>query len=228
MSAFAKIAGSSASGGGNYFRAGNYMLLVESVILEKKFAGDTFIAECRIMSATPNGELDEKGNPIVPNKVGTTASLVCELAKHDSAASNAKAFALGVLGALGYTEEQITEPVMVECCDRRAQPLRGMAVEMRTVRKTNQGRKNEANKGKPLDLPRWYPVQQSKEDIKAQRAWLDANKPGTASQAAAAAPAAVAQPAPVVQPTVTETPATTPTVANTPAPTGGLLGSLLG
>jgi hypothetical protein len=216
MGAFAKIAGSSASGGGNFFRAGNYMLLVESVMLDKKFAGDTFIAETRIMKAEPNGEVDEKGAPITPNKVGTTASLVCELDKHDSAGSNAKAFALGVLGALGYTEEQITEQVMTEICDKRIQPLRGFAVEMRTVRKINQGRKNEANKGKPLDLPRWYSVAQTKENIKEQRAWLDANKPGVA-----AAPAAAPAPAP------TPAPAQTP-VANTPAPAGGVLGNLLG
>ena len=221
MSMFGKIAGASASGGGNHLRDGNYVLLVENVMLEKKFGGETFIAEMRVMQATPNGELDDKGNAIVPNKVGSTASLVCNLTKHESAAGNAKAFVLGVLAALGYTEEQITEQLMVEVCDKKVQPLRGMGVECRTYRKVNQGRVNEANKGKPLTLPRWYPIAQDKPSIKAQRAYLDANKAGTDSATAAAPPAAPAVP-PQAQP---EPVAPTPTAAPT-VPSG--LSSILG
>lgn len=228
MSGFSKIAGGKINGGGNFFRDGNYVLLVENVSLEKKYSGDTFIAELRVMQATPNGELDEKGNPVVPNKVGSQGSLVCLLSKHDSAADNAKSFVFGVLSTLGYTEEQITEELLTEVCDKKVQPLKGMAVEMRTRRKINQGKVNKANEGKILTLPSWYPIAQTADQIKNQRAWLAANKPGTvpgttAATTAAApteAPAAAPQPAPAAPaPVVAPTPA-----AATSSPLAALLG----
>ncbi len=206
MGMFSKIAGASATGGGNVMRDGNYKLIVENVFFKAGgFSGDCFIAEMRVIESSPTGEgtiANDKKTvtdvPVVPNKPGSTCSIVCNLTQHESAAGNAKAFVLGCLGGLGYTEEQITEQVLDQVCGPK-QPLRGMAVENNTYRTVNKGRKTAANQGNIMTLNKWKSIAQTPEQVKSQREWLNTNAAKTegAVTAPAAAPAAsVAPPAP--------------------------------
>lgn len=216
MSSLSKIATAKMTGGGSNIRDGKYKMLVEKCELKKGHYGESFIAELRVVEATPNGEMqiaaDERSvtdKAVVPNPVNTTCSLVCNLTKHDAAAGNVKKFVFGVLQAFGYAEEQITEEVLGQVISA-AQPLRGMAVECETFRKNNAGRATAANAGKILVLQNWKPIAQTPDVVKQQRAWLDGNK--ATAEAPATAPQPAAQPAPATQPT---------------APAGGGLMSLM-
>jgi hypothetical protein len=215
--AFAKVAGASATGGGNNIRDGIYKLLIEKVHIQTGHTGECFIAEFRVIDAQSNGALDERGNPIMPNAVGSTCSMVANLTKHESAAGNAKALVIGALAGLGYTEDQVTPELMGFLCSEK-NPMRGIAVIDETYRGVNKGRSNPANAGKPLTLNKWKPISQTEDDVKQQRAWLDSNaaKVDTAAQK----PAAEA-----VKPAVQ---AATQQVASTPKPVGGILGGFLG
>lgn len=210
--AFAKVAGASATGGGNNIRDGIYKFLVEKISLQNGHSGECFIAEFRVIEATANGAVNEQGHPIVPNAVGSSCSLVANLTKHESAAGNAKAFVVNALAGLGYTEDQITAETMAYICSEN-NPLRGLAVIDETYRGVNKGRSNPANAGKPLTLNKWKAISQTEDDVKQQRAYLDAN-----AAKADTAPAASA----VVKPAV-EAAAAMP--ATKPAG-GGLLGLL--
>jgi hypothetical protein len=212
--AFAKVAGASATGGGNNIRDGVYKLLVESLVVQNGHSGECFIAEFRVLEATANGAVNEQGQPVIPNAVGSTCSMVCNLTKHESAAGNAKAFVVGALAGLGYTEAQITPDVMGHICSEH-NPLRGLAVIDETYVGVNKGRSNPANAGKKLTLNKWKPIQQTEDDVKTQRAYLDSN----VARADAGAPAAASS---LFSQTVA-TPA--PTEAAKPAG-GGLLGIL--
>lgn len=229
MGYFGTIAGANASGGGTWIRDGRYKFMVEKVHLNEGHSGPCFIAELRVMEADPTGEVDEQGKPVVPNKAGSSCSLVCNLKKHESAAGNAKAFAIGVLGGLGYTPEQITEQVLTAICGPN-NPLRGAVVSDQTYRKPIR---TGANAGKPITLHKWESQTQTQESIKAGRAYLD----GTAAvadaqpmQAPAAAPQnmpadAVGQQPPAANPLVA--PAPVASASSAPA-VGGMLGAFLG
>lgn len=215
--AFAKIASASATGGGNNIRDGIYKMLVEKVHIQKGHTGESFIAEFRVIESSSNGATDEQGRPIVPNAPGSTCSMVCNLTKHESAAGNAKAFVVGALAGLGYTEDQITPDVMGYVCSEK-NPLRGLAVIDETYRGVNKGRSNPANAGKPLTLNKWKAISQSEADVQTQRAWLDANPPKV--DTAAQQPAAAA-----VKPATEAVAAAQPAQ---PAKPAGLLGGILG
>lgn len=219
--AFAKIASASATGGGNNIRDGVYKFLVEKVTIQKGHTGESFIAEFRVIESAATGATDERGNPVSPNAPGSTCSMVANLTKHESAAGNAKAFIVGALAGLGYTEEQITPEVMGYVCSEK-NPLRGLAVIDETYRGVNKGRSNPANAGKPLTLNKWKAISQTEEDVQKQRAWLDANPPRV--DTAAQQPAAAA-----VQPAVNATETQYMADKQQPAkPAGGLLGGILG
>ena len=192
MSAFAKIAGAPMTGGGSSIRDGFYKFLVEKITYQKGHSGEVFIAELRVMESKSDGSVDDQGKPVVPNAVGSTCSLVCNLTKHESAASNAKKFAFGVLAGLGYTEDKIDEKLMMDICDAK-NPLRGAQVYDATYRVLNQGKSNPANRGKPLTLHNWKSVVQTAEDVKKNRAFLDSNiarpEPAAAPAVASVAPA---------------------------------------
>jgi hypothetical protein len=213
MSALDKITKAKPTQGGNNIKDGNYTLLVEKVIYDPKgYSGATFVMEYRVIKAESNGATDEmknapRGNLVVPNPVGTTCSNVCLLDSFDNAGGNAKAALLGAMIPLGYTDEMITEAVILEVSGPN-NPLRGIAVRLETYRGWNKGKKQIANRDKPLTLCSWKPVTQTREDIAAQRAWLDSNNAkvetaiptpgGTVLPAQApAAPTPVEPPAPV-------------------------------
>lgn len=179
---FKKIADASATGGGNNIRDGIYKFLVEKCAIQNGHSGVCFVAEFRVMESAPNGAVDEQGRPVVPNPVGSTASMVANLTKHESAAGNIKAFVQGALGGLGYSPDQITEELIGEICGE-GNPLRGVAVIDETYRGVNKGRANAANAGKPLTLNRWKSVPQTEEDIEAAKAYLDNNAAKSAAPA---------------------------------------------
>lgn len=187
--AFAKVAGASATGGGNNIRDGVYKLLVEKVHIQDGHSGECFIAEFRVVESQANGAVNEQGQPIIPNAVGSSASIVCNLTKHASAAGNAKAFVVAACAGLGYTEAQITPDVMAYICSEK-NPLRGLAVTDETYRGVNKGRDNPANAGKPLTLNKWKPVAQTEDDIKRQAAYLDSNASRVDAGASSPAPSA--------------------------------------
>jgi hypothetical protein len=133
--------------------------------------------------------------------------MVCLLDRFDNAGGNAKAFLLGVLSPLGYVEDDITEELILQLSGPD-NPLRGAAVRNETYRGWNKGKTNIANRDNALTLNSWKPVAQTPEDIKARRAWLDANAsrvepsaaPAQTPGAAAAQPIEQAAPTPVAQP----------------------------
>jgi hypothetical protein len=229
--AFAKVAGASATGGGNNIRDGVYEMMVEKVHMQSGHTGQCFIAEFRVLSASSNGAVDEKGHPVVPNAPGSTCSLVCNLTKFENAAGNAKAFVANALAGLGVTEDKITPEVLGWVCSE-SNPLRGLRVTDETYRTVNKGRSNPANAGKSLTLNKWKPIAQSKEIVEQQRAWLDKTPPkvDTAAQpsAAAALPAGFGGQAQPTAPAPAPTPQTQPTAAPAASPPTGLGGILPG
>jgi hypothetical protein len=223
--AFAKISAATPTDGGNIIRDGNYKMLIEKVIVNAGYNGEAFIAEMRVIEAQPNGAVDERGVPVVPNAVGTTASVVCLFKQGDVAYNNAKKLILGVTGGLGYTEAQITPEAMGYLCSDK-NPLRGVMVGLETYRGVNKGRNNPANAGKPLTLNKWKPIAQAEADVLAQRTWLDSNAP-KAEQAAAPAAATFAQTAPAAALAPAPVQAAPAQPAARPAG-GGILGGILG
>lgn len=198
-SVFKKIAAASATGGGNNIRDGIYKFLIEKCSIQNGHSGVCFVAEFRVMEAESNGAVDENGRPVVPNPVGSTASMVANLTKHESAAGNIKAFLQGALGALGYTPEMIDDELISQVVSE-ANPLRGVAVRDETYRGVNKGRSNPANAGKPLTLNKWKTVDQTEDDIEAAKKYLDANAakadntPISAKTETSATPATTATP----------------------------------
>lgn len=211
-------------GKGTNIRDGRYVFLIESVKEQRNQKNEEqFIAELRVVEATATGEyeIDSTGKAttsklVAPNAVGSSCSYV-QVSKHDSAMSNIKAFLLGAMGGLGYTEEDLNEE-NYNAAISEGNPLRGVKVACETVRTLNQGKTNAANRGNILVLPRWSSVKQTEDDLAAGKKFLDENK-------AKAAPAEEQKAAPAPAPTPAPEPAK-PAVT-TPAP-GGKLGNLLG
>ncbi len=207
MSALAKIQSAQATGGGNNIRDGRYKYLIEAFTYAKGFQGERVVAELRVIESAPAIDVTgPDGKPVTPNAVQSSCSMVCLLDQHESAAGNAKAFLLAALAPLGFDESDITEDKILNEYSHVSNPLRGIAIANETVRRFNKGRKNEANKGKPLTLNSWKPIEQTPEDILRQRAWLDSNgakaefaapTPAAAPVVEQVAPPVVAQPAPV-------------------------------
>jgi hypothetical protein len=189
---FAKIAAANASGGGNYIRDGVYDLTVKSLKENRGHNGYSIIAEFQVDSATPNGEMaltpDGKAvtdKPVVPNPVGSEASVVFNF-KHESAAGNVKALALALLASLGYTEAQV-DAAAIQALVSDKNPCRGMRIKDATYRKPSK------STGKILVLNRWETVPQTPDDIAKRRKELDESKgAATAPTTQAAAPATTA------------------------------------
>lgn len=214
MGAFAKIAAANPTGGGNNIRDGIYKLWIERFFLNEGHTGTSVIAELRVVEASANGAVDERGNPVVPNAVGSSCSMVCNITKHEAAAGNAKAFAMRAVEGLGISWDEFkaefkdaankpSEELALAYLCGEGNPLRGVAIANETYRGVNKGRANEANKGKPLTLNKWKPVSQTPEEIEAARAYLDTHT-AKADMGTAAPP-----PAPTTQST---------TQASAPAP----------
>ncbi len=157
------IAADPSGGGGNYFKDGHYpRLRVEKLSMKTGHNGESFIAEFRIIDAPVAVEPG-----VEPSKQGSTASAVWNF-KHISAPGNIKALMLAVVGSLGIKEFNAD---VLRKATSDAQPFRGVDVEDCTYRKEI---KSGPNAGKPITLHRWSPIEQTLEQLKAQRAELDA------------------------------------------------------
>jgi hypothetical protein len=175
---FKKIADASVTGGGNNIRDGLYLLAVDKCILnDEAHSGTCFIVEFRVLEASPSGAVDENGKPVLPNPVGTTCSMVCNVSKHESAFGNLKKFLIAALAGVGYSADQVTDELIKQMFLDEPEMLRGVVVRDETYRGVNKGRANPANAGKPLTLNKWMTVEQTEEDIEAMKAFLDKNAP---------------------------------------------------
>lgn len=183
MGMFQGMRDAAMSGGGNNIKDGRYKVLIEKCIAKKGYKGSSFIAELRVMEAEAVNEYeigrDQKSvtdKLVKPNAVNSKMSYTINL-KFDNSLGNIKKFVLGTLAALGYTEDMIDEELIDKVVGPK-QPLAGMAVAVSTYRTVNQGRANKANEGNILVLCNFDPIDQTPEDIKAQRAWLANNAAG--------------------------------------------------
>jgi hypothetical protein len=188
------IGSATPSKGGNFVRDGEYLFAVEKAITHQNDDGIFFVAELRVLEskAVPVTMLAEGETAPTPNPVGSTASLAFNLTKFKSAKGNARAFLIGVLGGIGYAEEQVGGQQSREACSPQ-QPLRGMLVRDQTFRKMTRGA--PGNPPHPMTLHKWVPVPQTLDQIKTIRARLDAAVPAE-TPAAAPAPVQVAAPPP--------------------------------
>jgi hypothetical protein len=232
--AFAKISGAQESGGGNIIRDGNYKLLIEKVHMLNGHNGECFIAEMRVLESAASGLADEFGKPVIPNPVGSTCSLVCNITKYDAAAGTAKKFIRAALAGLGMTPEEVGDQLAQARGQQRGSiedtaawvcgdenPLHGVLISDNTYRTSNKGRANSANAGKPITNHGWQGISQTPENIQVQRKWLSENKPSVDA-------AAPAQMAAAVQSAV-GTPAAAPAApAAKPSLAGSPLGNMLG
>ena len=164
-----QIGNAQASNGGNWIRDGRYILVLDSMSIESKFAGDTFIAELRVEESfdDPSARAGAvypatagEGAPIKANPTGSTVSVVKPLAGNEIARklafSAVKAFVLALTEEEDFPdtdEVAATEFVNnLETAIGKDQPLRGAAVKCETFRKWT---KDHATL---LTLPKWIPV----------------------------------------------------------------------
>lgn len=168
---YAQIAAAAASGGGNYINDGVYRLIIEKMFRKDApiaaGGGTSFITEFRVVESGQDPNHPE----VKPNPVGTVCSVVAVVTKHASAFGNIKALLLGALGAFGYTEDQITPEVIAEAYS--TDQLRGVMVDDTTYRKAIKGGKNA---GSMITLHKWNSIEQTEEQVAAQKKDLDAGK----------------------------------------------------
>jgi hypothetical protein len=195
-----KIANASATKGGNDFRKGSYRLIVDRITLEKDRKGVSMVVpQFRVKTAT------KMEQDVEPNPVGSSVRCVWRLDK-DASPGNIKELVLALVGA----DEATTPAEAVKAATAQMlspeQPLRGFEIDCTTIVRINKGRDNPANAGKEMVLPGWQHVPgQTAESVAANRAGLE----GTA-------------------PVENVTPVTPPPSAPAAAPSGSLLGGILG
>lgn len=174
-----KIVGSYETGGGNYFTDGDYRCQVLNLELKSGSESMSFIGEFLILDAKPQRD------DVAPNRVGSTANSVSNLTKHKSAAGNVKAMMGALLQCLGYDVKALDNEqykALLRSATSPEQPLRGLIVTNNTYRKTI---KTGTNQGKEITLNGFKAIAHTKEQLKAQRAALDAMPTPTAQPAAA-------------------------------------------
>lgn len=205
-----KIAGSSVSGGGNYFKDGRYRLAVTNLLCEKKFKGTMFISEFRVLESAVEME------GVVPNPVGSSVSTSVNLDTNVSGFGNVKDFILALLNEKEQKDEPARGKQMQEVAQALAyltsdldqnqwnswsqgsegkylfpngappwpgiQPARGRIIDTSTYRKPIKSRPGET-----ITLHHWKHVAQSQDEIAKMRAWLDSNPASSTGMANAPA-----------------------------------------
>ncbi len=184
-----EIADSTPSGGGNQLRDGRYRFLVKKLALETGFKGPRWTIDLVVKHAHKLPGVVEllTGRPIdvEPNAVGTDVGMVKMLStKEDYEApglGDTKSFVL----ALYNSTEETTRSDLVATLDEldKTNCAYGMAIDCTTRRKVTDRNKRE------LVLQDWTHVEQTPEDIKKNRAWME-----SLVTAEAAAPVVVAGP----------------------------------
>lgn len=168
-----KIANAKATAGGNIIKDGKYLFTLMNIICEQKFGGTMFIVEMLV------DEAQAVFPGVEPNKPGTMASYVVNLDKNVSAAGNAKAF---VLALLGYKESDVAMDddfiaALAELTSAN-QPARGMRIADETFRKEIRSGKNA---GSPFTAHRWQRVDQTPEAIAKRRTEVESIAKANAS-----------------------------------------------
>lgn len=160
----AKIAGAKASQGGNIIRDGKYDLVVTSLKVEPGEGGvfwkpEFIVRKCEAVQ-----------DDVKPNAVGTTCHAICNFTTNKSAAGNAKAL---VLAILGFTEDQVSNEEFSKALAEAvsdAQPLRGMLVRAETYRRKIEKGKHSGEMGV---YPKWIHIPMTPDEITASRKMLD-------------------------------------------------------
>jgi hypothetical protein len=165
---FGKIATAKPTLGSSIIKDGRYILEIDKLMIETKTGGTFFIAEMIVREAQPLVE------GVQPNAVGSKASYVQNLDKHQSAPGNVKAFLLSL-----YDEKEPGDPLeaakfsaefanAVEFSVGNSQPAKGMLIACETYHKlTRDGKKD-------LTLYRWTPVPaNSATEVQARRQALE-------------------------------------------------------
>lgn len=184
-----KVSQSTVSAGGNNLRDGRYRLALRRFELTEGFKGSRTVFEFVVVSASKQLVVELKTGKkldIEPNPVGSDVSLVNMLDKHESAFGNTKAAIMGLAGVTEMDEATVLE-TMNDMLENGAAV--GRVVDVATYRKETQANKKE------ITLPKFYPVEQTDEDVERMKKWfsdLDAANEAQASAAAtqATAPAA--------------------------------------
>jgi len=168
---FGKIATARPTLGSSIIKDGRYILEIDKMMVAAKTGGTFFIVEMIVREAQPLVE------GVQPNAVGSKASYVQNLDKHQSAPGNAKAFLLSL-----YDEKEPPESDPVALAKFVAefgeamnftmgpsQPAKGMLIACETYHKTTRDGK------KDLTLYRWTPVPaNSAPEVQARRQALEA------------------------------------------------------
>lgn len=164
-----KIAGATTSGGGINLRDGRGRIAVKTMLLQDGFKGSRFVMEGVIVSSAkiPVTELKTgKTLDINPNEPGTDISWVQMLDEHESAFGAVKDL---VLKLYGEDESSITNEDFIATLDELTtkNSALGMVVDFGTYRKVTRANSIE------IVLPKWATVEQSPDDIKAMKKWLE-------------------------------------------------------
>lgn len=140
---FREIAEASATKGGNHIKHGDYDMIVDKCILDKKEAGTCFIVELFVERSTKTGDNE-------PNAPGSRCSTVWNLTKHKSAKGNIKAF---VLAMEGKDESNVSvDDAQVLIKESIGDKYRGQRIKCSTYKKMTKDGKTE------LVLPGWQNV----------------------------------------------------------------------
>lgn len=112
-----KVAAGKASQGGNWIKPGGYTFEVQMLLIERKFAGDMFIAEFKVLDSRKT----DAG--IEPNLPGTTASYVVNM-QQLSGPGNVKSF---LMALFDEPEEEVTIDAILAATDKN-QPARFLKI----------------------------------------------------------------------------------------------------
>lgn len=130
-----QIANAKANRSGNIIRDGRYLFEVVAVTADKKFKGNMFIAELKVLEAIKTHAAIE------PNSVGSTVSYIVNLDdKMGLGIGNAKSF---LMGLFGVSEEEISVDVICEVASEK-QPAKGMHIRDEAFSKPKQSKPTES------------------------------------------------------------------------------------
>lgn len=187
-----KIAGSRASGGGNYVKDGRGTGIIKVLKHEDAYKGEIFVAEILVESSEATERAADGNGMVPPNAVGSSFSFVQMFDEYpETALGNTKSFIFALMGETdesiaaaaketaaamakaGKSQKDIDEwdgaMEFVEAYKRLTgseNPARGMRIKWETYRKPSK------KTGKMLTIPKWETVEQTAEMIAEARAKL--------------------------------------------------------
>lgn len=112
-----KVAAGKASQGGNWIKPGGYTFEVQKLLIERKFAGDMFIAELKVLDSRKTDASVE------PNLPGTTCSFVVNM-QQLSGPGNVKSF---LMALFNEPEEEVTTDAILAATEN-TQPAKFLKI----------------------------------------------------------------------------------------------------